>query len=66
MPKEFITPKILSPGEDFTFFIEKEQIEEILKKVKSKKITIYFRDKANIKYKTKVKRKKLEEYFRKI
>ena len=66
LPKEFITPKILSPGEDFTFFIEKEQIEEILKRIKSKKIIIYFRDKANIKYKTKIKRKELEEYFSKI
>ena len=66
LPKEFITPKILAPGEDFTFLIEKVQIKEILEKVKYKKITIFFRDKSNIKYKIKIKRKVLEDYLNKI
>ena len=66
LPKEFITPKVLSPGEDFTFLIEKIQIKEILEKVKYKKITLFFRDKSNMKYKIKIKRKDLEAYLNKI
>jgi len=65
LPKEFITPSMLSPGENFTFLIEKKQIREILDKVKSKMVTIYFMDQSNLTYKLKVKRSELEKIIEK-
>ena len=65
LPKEYITPNVLYPGEDFTFVIEKEQIKEILNKSNNKKIKFYFMDKSNIKYTLKLKRTILEEFLNK-
>lgn len=60
LPEIFITPSVLGPGEDFTFFIEKKQIEYILKNVPYKKIELYYLDKCNKKYSIKVKREDLK------
>ena len=41
LTNDYITPKVLGLGEDFTFLIEKVQINEILQKVTAKRIIIF-------------------------
>ena len=65
LPEKFITPKILGPSEDFTFFIDEKQIKYILENVTNKKITIFFYDKENKKYKIKINREDLEDVIAK-
>ena len=60
LPSSFITPNILGPGEDFTFFIDTKKIKYILENVKHKKIKIFYYDKCNKKYETKVDRDDLK------
>ena len=60
LPKSFITPNVLGPGEDFTFFIEAKQIKHILENVKEKKIRLFYYDKSNKKYETKIDREDLK------
>lgn len=57
----FVAPKVLGPGEDFMFFLDEKQINAILKGNSSKKIKFYFMDKANKKYKFKIKRSEFEK-----
>lgn len=61
--KEFVAPKVLGPGEEFMFFISEKQIKAILEANSSKKIKFYFMDKANKKYKFKIKR---EEFIKEL
>ena len=58
LPKDYITPEVLAPGYNFTFFVSKEQINNILEHVKTRKVTIFFSDNLNKKYKKKIKEKK--------
>lgn len=65
LPKNFITPNILGPGEDFTFFIEAKQIKYILENIKDKKIKLFYYDKCNKKYQIKLNREDLEMVLQK-
>lgn len=61
--ENFIAPKVLGPGEEFMFFIIEKQIKTILESNSHKKIKFYFLDKANRKYKFKIKR---EEFIKEL
>lgn len=57
----YLPPDILKPNMEYTFPIEKDTINNIFKKNNKKKITIYFTDKINKKYKTQFNQKDFEE-----
>lgn len=62
LQEKYLLPHDIVPGETFIFLIRINQIEQILKKVNKEKITIYFFDKLNNKYKIKIKRRDLVEF----
>lgn len=57
---------VISPGEEYTFFLAKKQIKCALEESKSKLLKFYFMDKFNKKYSIKVKRSDLEKRLKYI